>query len=97
MELLLRSRELTQAYCRKILMPEGATEILVDITDKINQDPRLFEIYRDFYKSYIDSGYWTTIWEPLTIHLYVREVIGKEASLFYLHAALQRLPLTEQK
>ncbi|ANY76186.1 hypothetical protein BBD41_28430 [Paenibacillus ihbetae] len=78
-------------------MPEGATEILVDITDKINQDPRLFEIYRDFYKSYIDSGYWTTIWEPLTIHPYVREVIGKEASLFYLHAALQRLPLTEQK
>ncbi|WP_157929346.1 acyltransferase domain-containing protein [Paenibacillus ihbetae] len=97
MELWLRSRELTQAYCRKILMPEGATEILVDITDKINQDPRLFEIYRDFYKSYIDSGYWTTIWEPLTIHPYVREVIGKEASLFYLHAALQRLPLTEQK
>lgn len=96
MELWLRSRELTQAYCRKILMPEGATEILVDITDKINQNPRLFEIYRDFYKSYIDSGYWTT-WEPLTIHPYVREVIGKEASLFYLHAALQRLPHTEQK
>lgn len=97
MELLLLTKELTQQYCRKILMPEGATEILMDIADKINHDPQLFEIYWEFYKSYIDSGYWTTIWEPLTIHPYVKEVIGKEASLFYLHAALQRLPLTEQK
>ncbi|MBP1964118.1 acyltransferase domain-containing protein [Paenibacillus aceris] len=97
MEFLLLSKDLTQQYCRKILMPEGATEILLDITDKINNDQKLFDIYKEFYMNNIESGYWTTVWEPLTIHPYVEEVFGNEASLFYLHAALQRLPLTEQK
>ncbi|SDO22863.1 hypothetical protein SAMN04487897_11048 [Paenibacillus sp. yr247] len=97
MELLLLSKDLTQHYCRKILMPEGATEILVDITNKINNDQKLFDIYMEFYMNHIESGYWTTVWEPLTIHSYVEEIFGNEASLFYLHAALQRLPLTEQK
>jgi len=97
MELLLMSKDLTHRYCKKILMPEGATEILLDITDKLNNDQNLFDIYMEFYKKNIDSGYWTTVWEPLTIHPYVKEVFGREASLFYLHAALQRLPLTEQK
>jgi hypothetical protein len=97
MKHFLLGKDLLHHYCQKILMPEGATEILVDITDTIENDQKLFDIYLEFYKNYIESGYWTTVWEPLTIHPYVKEVIGKEASLFYLHAALQRLPLTEQK
>lgn len=71
--------------------------MLADIANRIGHDPKLYEIYMEFYKNYIDSGYWTTVWEPLKIHSYVRELFGKEASLFYLHAALQRLPLTERK
>jgi len=97
MELLLLSKDLTRLYCRKILMPEGAIEILVNMINKINNDQKLFDIYMDFYRNHIVSGYWTTVWEPLTIHSYVEEVFGNEASLFYLHAALQRLPLAEQK
>lgn len=97
MELSLLSNNLLQHYCRKIKMPEGATEILLDITTKINNDQKLFEIYAEFYKNTIESGYWTTVWEPLAIHSYVKEVFGRHASLFYLHAALQRLPLTERK
>ncbi|MDR6550120.1 acyltransferase domain-containing protein [Paenibacillus qinlingensis] len=97
MEFQLLSKDVTQHYCRKILMPEGATEILMAITDQINHDSKLMDIYMDFYKNNIESGYWTTVWEPLAIHAYVEEVLGQEASLFYLHAALQRLPLAEQK
>lgn len=97
MELLLCSEELVHNYCRRIRMPEGATEILLDITRKINTDGKLFGIYKEFYKNHIDSGYWTTVWDSPPVHPYVREVIGKEASLFYLHAALQRLPITEQR
>lgn len=78
-------------------MPEGATELLAGIADKLNHDPKLFDIYKAFYVNNIESGYWTTVWEPLNIDPYVAEVLGNEASLFYLHAALQRLPLTEQK
>ncbi|BFT72854.1 acyltransferase domain-containing protein [Paenibacillus sp. P36] len=97
MELLLLSKELTQQYCRKILMPEGATELLVEIANKLNNDHKLLDIYMDFYKNTIESGHWTTVWEPLTIDPYVEETFGNEASLFYLHAALQRLPLAEKK
>lgn len=97
MELLLLSEELTRQYCRKILMPEGATEILADIANKINQDQKLYDIYTEFYKNYIDSGLWTTTWDSPPMDPYVEEIFGKEASLFYLHAALQRLPLTEQR
>lgn len=78
-------------------MPEGATERLVDITDQLSEDQQLYEIYTEFYENYIESGYWTTVWEPLNIHPYALEVLGNEASLLYLHAALQRLPMTEQK
>lgn len=97
MEFLLLSQDLTQHYCRKIRMPEGATELLVNIANKLNDDQKLLDIYMDFYKQNIESGHWTTVWEPLTIHPYVEETFGQEASLFYLHAALQRLPLAEQK
>lgn len=97
MELLLLSKDLTQQYCKKILMPEGATEILVEIANKLNADQKLLDIYMEFYKNNIESGHWTTVWEPLTIHPYVEETFGNEASLLYLHAALQRLPLAEQK
>lgn len=78
-------------------MPEGATERLADIAGRIGRDQRLFGIYREFYKENIESGHWTTVWEPLNVHEAVREAFGKEASLFYLHAALQRLPLTEKQ
>ncbi|MDR6879984.1 acyltransferase domain-containing protein [Bacillus sp. 3255] len=97
MEYVLLSPELTQHYCRKIKMPEGATELLVGIANRLNHDPKLMDIYKEFYMNYIESGHWTTVWEPLTIHPYVEEVFGNEASLLYLHAALQRLPLTEQR
>lgn len=78
-------------------MPEGATAILVQIAGAINQDQKLYDIYEAFYRHEIESGHWTTVWEPLTIDPYVTEVFGDEASLFYLHAALQRLPLAEQR
>lgn len=78
-------------------MPEGAIERLVFITKKINTDQKLFDIYMEFYSNYIETGYWCTVWEPLPIHAYVEEAFGNEASLFYLHAALQRLPITEKK
>jgi hypothetical protein len=97
MEFMLLSKEVTQDYCRKIRMPEGATRILLEITERINRDEKLYEIYKEFYVNYIDSGYWTTVWEPLNIHPYVEETFGNHASLFYLHAALERLPRTEQK
>lgn len=93
----LLSEKLTRHYCQKILMPAGATELLEDIAARIKSDKRLFEIYRDFYESYIGSGYWTTVWEPLKINPYVEEVFGNHSSLFYLHAALERLPCTEQR
>lgn len=91
------SENLTKDYCKKILMPEGATEILMNIAEKIKNDKQLFDIYTEFYSSYIDSGYWTTVWEQLNIHPYVEEVFGKHASLFYLHAALEKLPFTEKR
>ena len=97
MEFKLLSEHLTKYYCDRILMPEGATEILVEIARKINGDEKLFEIYKDFYSSYIDSGYWTTVWENLAIHPYVETVFGNHASLFYLHAALEKLPFTEKR
>lgn len=97
MEFQLLSNNLTQHYCNKILMPENATSILQEIASAINDNIQLFEIYRDFYKNYIDSGYWTTVWEQLNIHPYIEEQFGKHASLFYLHAALERLPFTEQR
>jgi len=97
MEFQLLSKELMQHYCNKILMPKGATEILLEIADRLNKDEKLFHIYKDFYVNYIESGYWTTVWEPLKIDPYAEEVFGNHASLLYLHAALQRLPLTEKK
>jgi hypothetical protein len=97
MEFKLLSEELTLYYCKKILMPQGAAEILVDMSAKIRNDNKLYSIYEDFYTKYIDSGYWTTVWEPLNIHPYVEEVFGNHASLFYLHSALERLPLTEKR
>ncbi|KRE96680.1 hypothetical protein ASG89_30930 [Paenibacillus sp. Soil766] len=97
MEFLLLSKEITQQYCRKIRMPEGATEILMNIVDHLHNDPKLLGIYKEFYKNNIESGYWTTVWEPLAIDAYVEEVLGNSASLLYLHAALQRLPLAEQR
>lgn len=97
MEFKLLSKAITEAYCKKILMPEVATEILADMAEKIKEDEKLFEIYNKFYEDYINSGYWTTVWEPLKIDPYVEENFGKHASLFYLHAALERLPLTEQR
>lgn len=97
MELQLLSKELMQQYCNKILMPEGATVILLELTDRLNVDQKLLQIYKDFYVNYIESGYWTTVWEPLKIDPYAEEVLGNHASLLYLHAALQRLPLTEKR
>lgn len=94
---MLLSKGLTRHYCDKILMPEGATKELVKVSERINTDQKLLKIYENFYTNYIDSGYWTTVWEPLNIHPYVEEVFGNYSSLFYLHAALERLPLTEQK
>jgi len=93
----LLNPETTLYYANKILMPNGATEILVDIAKQLNEDEALLTIYRSFYESYIESGYWMTVWEPLKIDDYVEQRFGKHASLFYLHAALQRLPLTEEK
>jgi hypothetical protein len=78
-------------------MPEGAAEILANIAEKIKNDRKLYDIYEEFYKNYLDTGYWTTVWEPLNIHPYVQETFGNHASLFYLHAALERLILTEQR
>lgn len=97
MEFKLLSGNLTEHYCKKILMPEDATKILVDIAQKIKGDERLFDIYKSFYSSYIESGHWMTVWEPLAIDSYIQEIFGNHASLFYLHAALERLPSTEQK
>lgn len=97
MEFKPLSKDMTEAYCKKVSMPVGATKILADMTEKINHDKKLFDVYNKFYEDYINSGFWTTVWEPLKIHPYVEETFGKHASLFYLHAALERLPLTEQK
>lgn len=93
----LLNPETTVAYARKILMPEGAIHILEEIASELNQDTKLLSIYEQFYESYINSGYWMTVWEALNIDPYVEQKFGQHASLFYLHAALQRLPLTEQK
>lgn len=97
MSLPLLNPDLTVHYANKILMPEEATEILKDVALKLNEDEKLLSIYKQFYESYLDSGYWTTVWEPLKIDPYVEEQFGQHASLFYLHAALQRLPQTETK
>jgi hypothetical protein len=97
MDFKLLSENLTGYYCKKISMSQGATEVLVDIAAKIKNDKKLYEIYEDFYTKYIGSGYWTTVWEPLKIHPYVEEVFGNNSSLFYLHAALERLPHTEKR
>ncbi|MCM3634920.1 acyltransferase domain-containing protein [Paenibacillus camelliae] len=97
MEWQLLSNEQMKHYCNKILMPEGATAILLEIGDLLEQDEKLLHIHKQFYTSYIESGYWTTVWEPLKIDPYAEEVLGNHASLLYLHAALQRLPLTEKR
>lgn len=97
MEFQLLSNNLTEYYCNKILMPKDATSILQEIAYSIKENSQLFEIYQDFYTSYIDSGYWTTVWEPLNIHPYIEEQFGNHSSLFYLHAALEKLPFTEQR
>ena len=97
MEFKLLSEKETRRYCEKIRMPESATKILMGMVAKINSDEKLLEIYKDFYTSYIASGYWTTIWEPLNIHPYVEAAFGNHSTLFYLHAALERLPYTEQR
>lgn len=97
MEFKLLSKDVTEDYCRKICMPEGATQILADMAEKINEDKKLFYVYNKFYEDYIESGYWTTVWEALKIDPYVEETFGKHASMFYLHAALERLPLTEER
>lgn len=93
----LLNPEVTVKYAQKILMPDGATALLKDIAEQLNNDQQLLDIYKAFYTSYIESGYWMTVWESLNIHPYVEQKFGQHASLFYLHAALQRLPLTEQK
>ena len=97
MNSLLLSPEKTEYYAQKILMPTGATELLVDIAIRLNSDAKLLTIYNNFYESYINSGYWMTVWEPLSIDPYVEELFGEHASLFYLHAALQKLPEAEKK
>jgi len=97
MDFILLSKERTQHYCNKILMPQGATDILLEIVDRLHDDQKLLGIYKTFYADNIESGYWTTVWEPLKIDPYVEEVLGNHASLLYLHAALQKLPFTEQK
>ena len=97
MKFKLLSKEMTEAYCKKILMPVGATDIMADMAEKIKEDNELYNIYNKFYEDYINSGYWTTVWEQLKIDPYVEENFGKHASLFYLHAALERLPLTEKR
>lgn len=93
----LLNPDTTECYAKKILMPGGAIELLTQIAKELNEDATLFGIYENFYNSYIDSGYWMTVWEPLHIDPYVEKKFGQHASLFYLHAALQRLPLTEIK
>jgi hypothetical protein len=97
MEFKLLSKGITEAYCKKVSMPVGATRILADMAEKIYDDKELFGVYNKFYEEYINSGYWTTVWEPLKIHPYVEETFGEHSSLFYLHAALERIPLTEQR
>ncbi len=87
----------TEYCCKRVMMPEGATRILVNIAEKIRKDQRLFVIYQDFYTKYIQSGLWLTVWEPLAIDPFVEESFGKHASLFYLHAALEKLPFAEKK
>lgn len=94
MEFQLLSNHLTQYYCDKICMPKEATDILKDIVNKTLLDPKLLEKYREFYESYLASGYWMTVWEPLKIDPYIETQFGNHASLFYLHCALERLPLT---
>src|SRR5690606_39993186 len=86
MEWQLLTNEQMKYYCNKILMPEGATAILLEIGDLLEQDEKLLHIHKQFYTSYIESGYWTTVWEPLKIDPYAEEVLGNHASLLYLHA-----------
>lgn len=93
----LLSNHLTEHYCNKILMPKDATTLLVSIASQILADDQLVALYNDFYLTHIDSDYWTTAWEPLSIHPYVDEKFGKHASLFYLHAALEKLPFAEKR
>ena len=53
MEYKLLSKDMTDAYCKKILMPEGATNILADMADRINNDKKLYDVYNKFYEDYI--------------------------------------------
>lgn len=91
------SPEQIRYYCERILMPPEATSLLMHITESIHSNPQLFAIYTDFYKHFIQNGYWTTIWEQLSIDPYVESQFGQHASLFYLHATLELLPITEQR
>lgn len=93
----LLSNRLTEHYCNKILMPQDATILLCHIAEQVRKDSKLLTLYENFYTTYIASGYWSTVWEPIDIHPSVEKAFGKHASLFYLHAALEKLPWVEHK
>jgi hypothetical protein len=53
MKFILLSKEMTKTYCEKILMPKGAIEIMSNMAEEINNNKKLFDIYNEFYESYI--------------------------------------------
>lgn len=76
--------------------PSEATEVLVEVNNKIQQDAALLEIIQSFYEKNVLRGEWNLGSDDFPIDPYVTEKLGDQDTLFYLIAHMAALPHLEQ-